>query len=141
MLWKPSQCKTKLAARPRPPYRGQEEEKEEEGELCYLHLQGFEAGPSRHRYLQQGHVYHELFRERHLRAYCCRGQPPCPLQPEVNDHQPRDPDRCPSSPARRVGQARCLRRNKGCHQIHQLQVDLNLIQQKKRPSSGPPHFP
>ena len=46
-----------------PAYWGQEEEKEEEGILLYLHLQSAEAGAPRHWNLQQGHVYHELFRE------------------------------------------------------------------------------
>ncbi|XP_058986169.1 histone H2B-like [Musca domestica] len=32
----------------------------------------FEASPSRHRYLLQGHEHHEQFRQRYLRTYCRR---------------------------------------------------------------------
>ena len=37
-----------------------EEEEQEKGILCHLHLQGVEAGAPRHRCLLQGHVHHEL---------------------------------------------------------------------------------
>ena len=110
-----------------PTYRGQEEKEEEEGELQHLHLQSAEAGAPRHRYLQQGHEHHELFRQRHLRAHRRRGISSCSLQPQVHHHQPRDPDRCPSSPSRRVGQARRQRGHQGRDQVHQLQVNLQFI--------------
>ena len=38
----------------------QEKEEEEEGILRNLHLQGPQASPSRHWYLGEGNVYHEL---------------------------------------------------------------------------------
>lgn len=44
----------------------QEEEKEEEGNLLLVHLQGAEAGPPRHWNLKQSYVDHELVRERYL---------------------------------------------------------------------------
>ena len=47
----------------------QEEEAQEEGILRYLHLQGLETGPPRHRYLLKGHEHHELLHQRYLRAY------------------------------------------------------------------------
>lgn len=66
--------------------RQEEEEAQEEGELRHLHLQGVEAGAPRHRYLQQGHVDHELVRERHFRAHRRRSFPSRPLQQEVHHH-------------------------------------------------------
>ena len=43
-----------------------------ERKLCHLHLQGVETGPPWHRHQQQGHVDHELVRQRHLRAHRSR---------------------------------------------------------------------
>merc|ERR1711970_1531288 len=100
----------------------QEEEGQEEGVLCHLHLQGTEAGPPGHWSLFQGYVHHELLRQRSLREDRCGGQQASPLQQEVNHHLSRDPD-CSSSPAaRRVGQACCVRGHQGCDQVHQLQI-------------------
>ena len=48
----------------------EEEEKDQEGDLFCLHLQGAEAGAPRDRHLQQGHEHHELLRKRHLREDC-----------------------------------------------------------------------
>ena len=48
-------------------------------------------------HLQQGHVHHEIVRQRHLRAHRRRGFPPGPLQPPLNHHEPGDPDRRPSA--------------------------------------------
>ena len=39
---------------------------EEEGDLCHLHLQGIEAGPPRHRYIEQGNEHYELICQRYL---------------------------------------------------------------------------
>ena len=51
--------------------RQEEAQGKEEGVLRYLHLQGVEAGPPRHRCLQQGHEHHELIRQRHLPENRC----------------------------------------------------------------------
>ncbi|CAI8037033.1 hypothetical protein GBAR_LOCUS20726, partial [Geodia barretti] len=106
--------------------REEEEEKEPQGELLHLHLQGSEAGSPRHWHLQQGHEHHELVRQRHLRAYRHRGLPSCSLQQETHDHQPRGADSRPPSPARRTEQARSQRGHQGRHQIHQQQVERLL---------------
>ena len=111
------------------PYRGQEEEEEEEGILLHLHLQGPQAGPPWHWCIQQGHVHHELLREWHLWTHCCWSFPSCPLQQAINYHQQRDPDCCPSPPARWVGQARRIWGNQGRDQVHQLQVNTEFTLQ------------
>ena len=79
---------------------GQEAQEEKEGELLHLHLQGVEAGAPRHWCIQQGHVHHELVRQRSVREDRRRVFPSGPLQQEVNHHQQRNPDRRPSASAR-----------------------------------------
>lgn len=105
-----------------PCWRRQEKEEEKKGILCHLHIQSLETGSSRHWCFQQGHVNHEQLRQRHFRKNCRRSLKTCSLQQEIYHHISGDSDRCSSSIARRVGQARRQRRNQSCHQIHKQQV-------------------
>ncbi|KAI9607941.1 hypothetical protein H4Q26_005391 [Puccinia striiformis f. sp. tritici PST-130] len=91
----------------------------------YLHLQGPQTGPSRHWNFQQGHAYHELICQRYLRANRHRSFQACHVQQKINHFLPRNPNSCPSDPARLTLETRNLRRNKGCHQIHIIEVVHN----------------
>ena len=102
--------------------RHEEEVAQAKRELCHLHLQGHEAGAPRHWYLQQSHEYHELIRERHLRAHRRWSFPPCSLQQEIDHHIARNPDGCASASSRWTSQTRSERGHQACHKIHQQQV-------------------
>merc|ERR1711977_123524 len=83
--WKEDQCDR----------REEEENKDAQGDLLFIHLQSPQASPPRHWYLQPRHVNFELLRQRHLRACCHRGLQACRLQQEVHHFIPRDPNICP----------------------------------------------
>ena len=108
--WKSSRCQGPEESPPRNQIqairRKEEEEKDPQGKLLYLHLQGPETGPPRYWHLQQGHEHHELVCERHLRAYCFRSVSSGSLQQETHHHQSRGPDCRSSTLARRAEQAR-----------------------------------
>ena len=124
------------------PHRRQEEEEKEEGILLHLHLQSVEAGSPRHWNLLKSHVNHELIREWHLRAYLCWGQPTCSLQQKEHHHISGDPDCRETVVAWWIGQARRQWGYQGCHQIHNLQVNLQVpIPLFYMPFSGQPHIP
>uniref|UniRef100_A0A8D0X493 Core Histone H2A/H2B/H3 domain-containing protein n=1 Tax=Sus scrofa TaxID=9823 RepID=A0A8D0X493_PIG len=76
-------------------------------------------------HLVQGHGHHELLRQRHLRAHRRRGLPPGALQQALDHHVPGDPDGRAPAAAGGAGQARRVRGHQGCHQVHQLQVNLS----------------
>ena len=93
------------------PHRRQEAQEAAKGKLRHLHLQGAEAGPPRHGHQQQGHVDHELVRERHLRAHRRRGVASGALQPAARRSRvarSRRPSACcfpaswPSTPSARA---------------------------------------
>ncbi len=54
-------------------------------ELLHLHLQGAQAGPSRHGHFVQGNKHYELLHHRHLRQDRERGRQACALQQEGID--------------------------------------------------------
>ncbi len=68
--------------------------------------------------------YHELFRQRHLRAHRRWIVSSRSLQQALHHHIERDPDRRASAAARRAGQTRRVWGHQGRHQVHQLQVEL-----------------
>jgi len=100
-------------------------QEEAKGDLLGLHLQGAQAGAPGHGRLLQGHVHHELVRERHLRAHRGRGLAPRHPQRPLDHLVARNPDLGASAAAGRARQARRLRGHQGRHQVHQLQVDLS----------------
>jgi len=72
-----------------------------------------------------------------------RRRPAGALQQALDDLLARDPDRCPADPARRVGQARRLRRHQSGHQVHLVQVMMRwkrrwtATEQKNPNPNGP----
>ena len=105
--------------------RRQEAQAQPQGELLRVRVQGADAGPPGHRHLVQGHGYHELLRQRHLRAHRGRGVAPGPLQQALDHHIQGDPDGRAPAAARRAGQTRGVRGHQGRHQVHQRQVKLS----------------
>jgi hypothetical protein len=79
--------------------RQEEAHQDQEGDLLLLHLQGPQAGPPRHWYLQPCHEHPELVRQRHFRARRHRGLQARCLQQEVDHLITRDPDLSPTDPA------------------------------------------
>merc|ERR1711977_749159 len=104
--WKEDQCDRK-----------EEENKDAQGDLLFIHLQSPQASPPRRWYLQPRHVNFELLRQWHLRACCHRGLQACRLQQEVHHFIPRDPNICPPHPPWRTRQARRFRRYQGRHKV------------------------
>ena len=100
----------------------QEGKKKKSWDLLHLHLQGPQAGPPRHWYLQEGHEHHELFHPRHLRQNRHRRIQARQIQQEKNPFFPRGPIRCQAHPPRRVGQTCRFRRNQGRHQVHPTMI-------------------
>ena len=93
-------------------------------ELWHLHIQSSPSSAPQHRYFQQGHEHHEQLRQWCFWENCRRSFTSFSLQQTCHHHQQGNPDRCPSHPARRAGQARRLWGNQGCHQVHQLSLIL-----------------
>merc|ERR1712088_141720 len=104
-----------------------QEQQKKEGILCHLHLQGFEASPSRHWCLLQGHEHHELLRQRSFRTHRWRSFPIGPLQQPFHNHLPGNPNFSPSSSSRRVGKTCRVGRNQSRDQIHFFEVISPLL--------------
>ena len=94
-----------------------------QGELLRVRVQGAEASPSGHWHLVQGHGHYELLRQRHFRVHHWQGITPGALQQTLDYHKQGDPERRALAATWGAGQARCVRRRKGCHQVYQLQVN------------------
>ena len=106
-----------------PSWKWWKEKEEKKGKLRHLHLQGVEASSPRHWYLQPCYEHHEQLCQWYLRTYCWWSFSSCTLQQEVDHHQSRGTDCCPSPSARWVGQTCCQRGYQGCYQVHHIQVD------------------
>merc|ERR1712156_982894 len=81
----------------RRPEERRKQQPQEEGILCHLYIQGFEASSSRYRCVIQGYEHHELFRQRHLRTNCRRSIQTSSLQQEVDYHFKRNSNSCSST--------------------------------------------
>ncbi|KAJ4841478.1 hypothetical protein Tsubulata_045097, partial [Turnera subulata] len=98
------------AAQGRRSRRRQEEEegKEERGDLQDLHLQGPEAGPPRHRDLQQGHGHHEQLHQRHLREArpgVLQARQKFPMAPKAAEKKPAEKKPAEKAPAEKKPRA------------------------------------
>ena len=82
--------------------------------LCYLHLQGFEAGTPQARNLEERNGCDEFLRFRYFRENCDGGWPSGSCQSQEHCGYSRDSDRCSSDSSWRVGEACYFRGNEGC---------------------------